>query len=227
MSPVYQTNPLNQHVEQANPGLPVFLLGTFSYITAPTIMQITNVALTSNVATLTVKVIEGNIPTTAQTIYVTCDNSIFNGDATTITGVTIDATTGIGTLTYAKTHANVASVAATGLAEAPVVATTDALANGSSVPASLQSNTGPNNGRSIRFDVTVPSLPTTATITAQSAVTNVDSDYQNLGTVASVTGGTLSGGSAIFTDIIANFVRFNITSVTGGSSPTITGKVTI
>lgn len=69
--------------------------------------NITNVALTSNVATVTLDSVSGL--NTGDAITVACSNSIFTG-AATITGVN----TGAKTITFALTHANVGSVAATG-----------------------------------------------------------------------------------------------------------------
>jgi hypothetical protein len=190
-------------------------------------MRIINGTLTSNVVTLYVQITEGNIPTTSQIVTVTSDNTIFNVSGQAITGASFDASTGLGTITYSVTHANVTSGPLSGWAVAPVAASADSFANGSSVPASLQASTGPDATHTIRFDVTIPSIPTTGLVKAQTAVVDEDSQYTDLGTVASISGGVVSGGSAIFVDITANFARLNISTTAGGSSPTIIGSITI
>jgi hypothetical protein len=119
--PAYSLNPL-QRIKLALPGLPVYLFGSLAQTTAPTRMTVSNVALTSNVATLTVQIIEGNIPIVGALVSVTGTqqaSGAFNVSQVALTGVTINATTGAGTITFALTHANVGSVADSGLAVAP------------------------------------------------------------------------------------------------------------
>ncbi len=233
--PSFQANLINNHIQQAVPGIPAYAFGAFDYTSAGMVATITNVALTSNVATVTMTIKEGNIPTTSQLISVKSDNTIFNVDSAAITGVSFTAATGVGTVTYAVTHANVTSVAATGTASAPVAPTTDVFANGASVPICIQDNTGPEEGRTLRATVTIPSLPTAGVVKIQTAVgdPSVASNYVDLGTVATVTGSALTGGTsnntvaAVFTSVNANFVRFIISGTSGGSSPTLYATVTI
>jgi len=228
--PSYQTfNPYVRQVPQAVPGIPAYLLGSYNSNVAPTKITITNTVLTTNVATFTGVVKEGLAPVVGQlmSIFVETNGATYNVSEQPVTAASFDATTGIGTFNIAITHANIGSAANTGQAIGFAPQVGEALANGSSLQLALPSNTGPNNGRSIRFDASFPSLPTAVTVTAQSAVIDEDSEYTDLGTVTSVSGGVQSGGSVIFTDIVAEFVRFKIASVSGGSSPKIIGKVTI
>ncbi len=233
--PSFQANLINNHIEQAVPGLPAYAFGSFDYNQPPMVATITNVALTSNVATVTMTIKEGNIPNTRQLVSVKSDNTIFNVDSSAITGVSFTAATGVGTITYAVTHADVASVAATGQASAPVAPTTDVFANGASVPICIQDNTGPEEGRTLRATIRIPSLPSAGVVKIQTCVgdPSIASDYIDLGTVATVTGSALTGGTsnntvaAVFTNVNANFVRFIISGTSGGSSPTLYASVTI
>ena len=105
------------------PGTPLYLWGSYNDKVSPTSMQISNVALTSNVATLTVQVYSGNIPAVGSLITVTGTQNtsgLFNVTNVALTGVTINATTGAGTVTFALTHANVVSAADAGTAIVPV-----------------------------------------------------------------------------------------------------------
>lgn len=119
--PQYSSDP-TLAIALALPGTPVYVWGSLSDRIAPTRMTITNVALTTNVATLTVQVIEGNIPAVGALVTVRGTqqaSGAFNVTAVAITGVTINATTGAGTITFALTHANVGSAADSGMAIAP------------------------------------------------------------------------------------------------------------
>lgn len=222
---------INRHVEQASPGLPVYLLGSFSYTTAPTRMNITNVALTSNVATLTVKVIEGNLPVAGQLIYVSgCSNTAFNnatGIAISSVSFTNSPEDGIGTVSYALTHADVVSAAATGRAVAPVAEVGEALADGASVACALQANVGPENPFDIRVDVSFPSAGsiTAVTLTAQSAALDIDSEYQDLAQIVTVSSGTPTSASIVVPDVMARFIRIKTSSLSG--TGTVVAKVTV
>lgn len=127
--PAYSTNPL-QRIKLALPGTPVYVWGSLSDRVSPTKMTISNVALTSNVATLTVQVIEGNVPVAGQLVTVLgtqTSSGVFNVNAVAIASVSINATTGAGTITFALTNANIASTADSGLAVAPPAITFEAV----------------------------------------------------------------------------------------------------
>ena len=129
MSPAYSNNPL-QAIALALPGIPTYVWGSLSDRISPSKMTVSNVALTTNVATLTVQVIEGNVPVAGQLVTVRgtqTSSGVFNVTAVAIASVTINATTGAGTITYALTNANVSSVADSGLAVAPQAITFEAV----------------------------------------------------------------------------------------------------
>lgn len=117
---VYSNDP-SQAIALALPGIPSYLWGSYNDRVSPTKMTVSNVALTSNVATLTVQVIEGNVPVAGQLVTVKGtqqSTGAFNVTAVAIASVSINAN-GAGTITFALTHANVSSVADSGLAVAP------------------------------------------------------------------------------------------------------------
>lgn len=127
--PAYSLNPLAA-IPLALPGIPTFFWGSLSDRISPTKMTISQVALTSNVATLTVQVIEGNVPVAGQLVTVTgtqTSSGAFNVSQIAIASATINATSGAGTITYALTHANVTATADSGLAVAPQIATYEAV----------------------------------------------------------------------------------------------------
>lgn len=232
---VYQQSPQNKHLEQAVPGIPAYLLGSFNYNVASTGFRVSTVQLTSPTATVVGTVTSGNIPVVGQTIsFSGVVPSYFNVTNAPILSVSAAATPDVGvyTITFSLTNSNIATTVSPGRGTALPPETAEALsAYGGSVTAtraiSLQSNTGPNNGRSIRFDASFPVQAGSVTLTAQSAVRDVDSAYQDLGSIATLTGGTLTGGSAIFTDIVAEFVRVRVSGLAGVSTTTAVVTVTI
>ena len=227
-------------------GFPTYLWGGWGpaspagsgLITAPTRFLINQVQLTTNVATITGTVIEGNIPTVpaagqpSSLITVTGTQTsagVFNVTAVAIASVTIALGTGQGTITYPLTNANIGATVDAGIAVIPLPETAEALANGASVPCTMPvQDPKTDSARTINAVVAFPSLPTTATVTLQGAQFDQDSEYQDLGTVATVAGGGVTAGpSAQFTLNQARFYRFNVSNVAGGSSPTIIARLLV
>lgn len=208
-------------------GLPAYCFGGFADNVSPTRMTVSNVALTTNVATLTVQVIEGNIPAVGSLVTVTGTQStsgLFNVSQVALTGVTIDATSGAGTITFALTHANVGTAPNSGLAVVQTPETSEAIANGSSVAWSAPFQPSQlNQGRSIKAVVSFPTIPTTGTVTLQEAIVNQDSEFSGIATVASVAGGVVTGGTADVTGTPGRFYRLNYASLAG--SGLIIGKL--
>lgn len=219
---------LVRQVPQAVPGLPTYLIGSLNRTVAPTRIQVSTVALAGTTATVVGTVIEGQIPVINQLVTIRgAVPSYFNVTNAKILSVSAAATPDVGvyTITFTLTNSNIGTTTSPGLATAPQIEVGEALVAGASQQLSLQANTGPDNGQNIRFDVTFTTLPGAATISAQSAAIDVDSDYRTLGTVGTVTGGVLSGGSLTIL-VRADFVRFNITGVSGAAS-TIIAKVLV
>lgn len=228
--PVYQGVPQNKNVQQAVAGLMAYSLGSLNRTVAPTIMTVTTVQLTSPTAVVGVVVKEGNAPTVGQLVSITgAVPAYFNVSNAPITAVSSPNVpdNGVFTISFTLTNANVATTAASGLAVAPQIEIGENIFTGPSSQICIQSNVGPQNGRSTRFDVSVSGTIGAATIKAQSADIDLESEYQDLGTVATVVGGVVVGGSATFVDIIERFVRFNTTGVAGNTSGKIVGKVLI
>lgn len=231
--PAYSQSPFDA-VTLLQSGKPEYVFGTFSDTVAPARMLISNVALTTNVATLTVTVVEGPIPAVGSLVTVKgcpTTSGTFNVTAVAIASVSINAVTGQGTITFALTHANVVSVASSGVAIAQTPEVAEALVNGASVAVCVPiSNSELNQGRSIKAVVNFPSLPTTATVTIQEAISNKNSEFSDIGTVPVqvVSGGaTTTPGQLTIVGTPGMFYRLNVSGVTGGTSPTIVGKILV
>ena len=229
--PAYNANPLALML-QLVPGVPAYLLGSLNRLVAPTVMTVTSVALSGTTATIGVKVKEGNLPVVGQKVTLTgAVPAYFNVTAATITAVSFTNTPedGIGTIQFSLTNSNIGTTVSPGLAVAPQIDTGEALFAGSSIACALQANTGPENGRVLRADVTFPTLPGAATVDLQSAPLGTidDSAFTTLATVATVTGGVYSNQALIQSYINPCLLRFNVHDIAGGASAKIVGKLTV
>lgn len=206
------------------PGIVGYSFGSFNSDLPTTRMQVTNVALTSNVATLGVQMVEGNIPAVGSLISVRGTQKAggaFNVSNIALTGVSIVALTGIGTVTFALTHADVTSTPDAGAADVPVPEVAEAMANSTGLQLTMQSASGlPNNSRDVEWTILTPSAPASFSAALQVADTDAEADYSTIDTSTAV-------GSRQVAGVRANFIRIKLSSVVGGTLPTVIGKVLV
>lgn len=226
--PAYQTSP-NQIRKSINAGIPAYSFGSFNDRAPSTRMQVTSVAITSNVATLGVTLLEGNAPIVGQNVTVTGTQTATSGGGSNfnLTNVAISAVTGFGfgvntgTISYALTSNNITTTADAGLAIAPVPELADAMANGSGQQFSMPAMSGlASNSRDLSWVIATPSAPTGFTANLQVADVDQDSEYTTIDTTTAV-------GLRLVTGVRANFIRINLASVSGGTNPTVIGKILI
>lgn len=224
--PAYITNPSqNSAIPLLQPGLPGYSLG--SRATGSTrLLQVTNVALTGNVATLNVTMREGNIPAIGDLITVRGTSGAagaFNVTNVALTGVSINSLTGQGTVTFALTHADVGSAVDAGQAYIPVPETAETLQVQKCLQFALPELSSENaNSRTISWSTSYPSAPVSVSVTLEAALQDIDSQYATLDTSTNVNGET-----RLITLTDFRFVRINFGAVTGGSSPTGIAKILI
>ena len=222
-------------------GVPTYFYGSLAIDTQDTLLQVTNVALTTNVATVSVYVRAGNIPVIGNLISIQGTQSAsgaFNVSSVPLTNVTINAVTGIGTVTFALTNANVVSVADSGQALVPIQEVSETLAANTSVPVYVPSQEPNDMGtKSITTAVTFPTMPTTATVKLYSAINlpknlpgSAGSEWTLDGVVATVAASAQTVGPLFTYDTGANtaalagrFFCLQVTGVTG--SGTIAAKL--
>jgi hypothetical protein len=179
---------------------PNYLFGSREYKTDNMVFAITNVSITSNVATLTVQLESGGGPTNAGGIGLpivgakmgvrgtTSNAGVFNEDPATLTATTVNAATGAGTLSFALTNANIAATADTGMVVVQSAEIPDLVVQGSaSAPFALvftpdESDNSRCLGLQARWTGTVP---TGANVVLQGS--NVDDDAQYM-TIANTQG---------------------------------------
>lgn len=212
---VYSDSPF-QSYPMIVPGSPIYLFGGFNDKVGPTVMQVSNVALTSNVATLTVQVTSGNIPANGSFISVqgTQNTSgLFNVTNVALTGVTINATTGAGTVTFALTHANVSSTADSGQAIVPQPVTyTSVSVNDKSIAVAIADSPQGKSIQGIGIEVNWATGTSAGTVAVQCANTRLDSEFQ---TVSSIVWPNTRYDPAGLT---ADFVRVQVTALSGATS---------
>lgn len=219
----YDNTP-NAKIRMLIPGEPSYAYGSRSL--GPTCrMQIDHDSVTSNVVTLTVTIIEGNIPLVGDLIYVYATmNSAGALNQTTgvaIASVSITAATGNGTITYALAASNQANLADVGYALSTPQEIPEALSGNKSRAFAIQNTIG--RGYGITWAYTCPSAPVSIAIQLEGAVNNSDSEFTIIGTSQTST----SGYNEIFATLpeLVNFVRLRVTSTSGGTNPTIIGKI--
>lgn len=219
----YDNTP-NSKVEMLIPGRPSYAYG--SRAPGPTCrMIIDHDSVTTNVVTLAVTIVEGNIPLVGDLIYVYATaNSAGALNETTgiaISGVNITASTGKGTITYPLTTGNQANTPDVGYALSTPQELSEALVVGKSRALAIQNTIG--RGYGITWAYTLPSAPSTIAIQLEGAINDNDAEYTIIGSSQTTT----TGYNTIIATVpeLVNFVRLHVTGTTGGSSPTIIGKI--
>ena len=178
-------------------------------------MKVTTVsANATNNATIGVQILEGPIPVAGNLITVvgtTQAAGAYNVTNVAISNVVIDATTGIGTITFPLTTAQLAVTADVGAAMVPATAVAEALTNVASQSFAIPQPPGDNsNGKTITWQTIYPNQPATVTMALQAALEDVDSKYQTLDTSTNVL-----GEMRFITLTDFNFVRVKASGVTG------------
>jgi len=219
--PAYVAPPLGKAIALL-PGVVSYSFGGFNDRTPPARLSIQSVSVTSDVVTLNVTLLEGLIPLVGQLITVRGlqTAAAMNVTNVAIASISLNTTTGIGTITYAATTPNVGTTTDSGLAIVPLSETSDTLAAGSGQQFAMQAMSGlASNSRDIGWSVEDAGG---ATFTANLQVADFDEDalYTTIASVTSASQQTAIG-------VRANFVRGNLSGVSGGTSPTIIFKILV
>ncbi len=216
----------NTPVALLQPGVPGYAFGSLNKRFPTTLLQITNVALTSNVATVTVTIRRGAVPIAGNLISITGTagaSGAFNVSNIAISTVSIDSVTGIGTITFPLTHADVGSAADAGQGYVPPAEVAETLGVQKSQAFAIQDSIG--RGYGITWAYTLPSAPSTISIQLEGAVNNNDAEFTAIGSAVTTTTGYNEQIAQL--PNLVNFVRLRVTATTGGSAPTIIGKLTL
>jgi hypothetical protein len=223
--PAYNASPFAAPVRLLYPGVPEYLWGSWPSDVSPSKLYVTSVAIASNVATVGVKIYEGQIPAVGSLISIQGTQKgagEFNVVNRALTAVTLDAN-GVGTLTFALAGADLGTTADAGIAIVPQPERPEAIAAGASVPVAASNNSfGGDLDRTVTAQCSFPTLPTAVTVELQGSLVDDDSQYTTLGAIATVTGGAVTVNGIT---VVANwlFYRALISDVTGAG--TLTCKI--
>jgi len=200
-------------------------------------MMVTQSAVATNVVTLTVAVVEGNIPAVGDTafIYATKNNAgaLNSSVGLALTGVTINATTGVGTITYAVTTGNLAPTADVGYVLSQAADIPEPLVASQAYSAfAVPHSTGVPN-RSFTLSMACPTLGgATLKWIFQGAGRNIDAEYGNIIGDSTTQGvfsdsGVPNANTSIgqFWPGAWNFVRFKDDGTTGISGTTVVVRI--
>lgn len=225
--PAFINNPFQNPILVMK-GVAAYLWGFFSQLNGNSRLALTNTALTSNVATVTVLLVQGPQPIVGSLISIinsTNTSGTFNVNRAVITAVTIDSITGAGTITFALTHANITATADAGtvfVEPAEVGETISGSAN--SISCVFQAPEG-DSQFTVPMAVTGAAGITAMTATLQVALKNIDSEYTNTTTVVTKTGATTyTAGPVVMATLQRGYTyRIAITGVTGSGA--VIGKI--
>lgn len=210
----YSTYPYGVKALQVLAGSKTYLLG--SVTPAGGKYLITQVALTSNVATVIVTGWEGVFPVVGTPIAVHGTASVsglFNVTGATVTAVSLDQT-GAGTISYALTGANLGTTADAGvLTFEPILTGEAAVNNAFTIAGALTRPSGARGQNAVFAQLTLPAAGVTAaTVTMQLSSDN--SNWVSTTNVLTIAGGAVTVGSIYF-ETTALYVRAAITGLTG------------
>lgn len=191
--------------EVAVSGQPAYFFGSLPRDTQDMIAQVTSVACASNVATVVMTIQAGNIPVVGNLITVqgtVTASGAYNVTAVAIASISGTASTGVYTVTYACTTANLTTTPDAGKAYVPIQETSETVAANQSVAIYVPAQEPVDFGaKTITTAITFPTLPTAATYTLYTAINNSPiapgtnpSEWTSMGVVATVAAGAQTVG---------------------------------
>jgi hypothetical protein len=231
------TNDPSQSVQTLLPSVPGYSAGSKNQSLPNTRLIVSNSVLTANVVTLTVKVVEGNIPAVGSSIFVSGTQNGSGAMNTSVgialSAVSIDSVTGLGTVSYPLTHANIPTAADEGVASVLVPEIAEVSTPNQAYKAFAISRSG-NQGQdfSITVSVQYPSAPAAVSWSVQAAINNVDAEFIDI--MENTSAGTFTDSGAPgatttgqFWPGTYNFVRYKDKGSSGGTNPTVIAKFLI
>lgn len=188
-------------------------------------MFVSKTGCTGGTATITVQIVEGNIPAVGALISIQGTqqgSGSFNVTNAAITAVSITKTTGIGTIQFALAgtvtssgDAGIAIAVTPEIGEFLVAQAWQAFA----VPEPAGNNTNP---KTITWSTAFPSAPAAVTVALQASLFDIDSQYQTIDTSTNP-----NGEERVYTGTSFRFLRLKTSGNSGGTNATFIGKIYI
>lgn len=223
--PAYVNSPFQVPL-YVQPGVASYLFGSYNNHQGNTVMNVSQVALASNVATVTGQIISGEVPAVGSLISVrqtVTGSGEFNVNRATVTAVSIN-NNGFGTISYALTGGNVSATAdfGTAIVEAPEIPET--LVAGTSIACVFQAPYG-DGQYSVPVSVTFPTMPSAVSVSLQAALHNIDSEFTSMNpAVSTVVSGAYTIGPYSSAALQRGyFYRLIVSGITG--TGTILAKI--
>jgi hypothetical protein len=219
----------NARPEVAVSGHPAYFYGSLPQDTQDMLAQITSVACASNVATIVMTIQQGNIPVVGNLISVQgvqTASGAYNVSEVPIATISGNAATGVYTVTFACTTADLTTTAASGKAIVTIQEVAEAVAANTSCAIYVPSQEPVDNGvRSITVATTFPVLQAStgaATVTLYTAINNpgvapaAGNEWTSMGTVAvAAAGAQTQGPLQTYTVPAGRFFCVQTSGVTG------------
>lgn len=222
--PAYNQSPFSRQAIPLETGLPVYLFGSYSQDKSNTKIRVVSV---SGPTTGTLQadgfIIDGDVPVVGALASARISTPSFpameNADNAAITVVSnyVPATGGVSVaFPLADVSGAFSTTASTGIVLIPQPEIGEAVANGASIAATTPQDTAQNSAaRTYYAAVKFPKIPTAASVTLQGAIVDEDSEFRDIGVVATVTASVVSTNQAQFISSLYRFLRFDVSGVTG------------
>jgi hypothetical protein len=195
-----------------------YLYGSWRDKTGPTLGYVISDSGNGTTSSVIFRIASGDVPLVGALITIVGSANAAGAynvtNAPILTVVVTDA--GIATVSFLGAGTS-ASAPDGGQVQIPQPELGETLVNGSSVPVAMTfQGSHSNQEKDIVAIVSFPGgLPTTALVTLQSAIIDLDSEYADVATVTSVAGGVQSGGQISIDQQAARFYRFHTSTVAG------------
>jgi len=195
-------------------------------------MSISAVAITSNVATLTVQILEGPVPVVGALISVQGTQTATSGGAPNfnVTNIAlasvsgISTTTGAGTLTYALTSSNISTTTDSGMAIVTPPITYDTLPGSATAGQQFAVSSGQlaiEGQKGISWFTSYTGGPSGVTVNLQGSDVDSDAFYTTVDSSTNTAGESRSVGNI-------NYLFYRIqASGSGGTTPGIAAGITV
>lgn len=213
--PFYKNSPPARAI-MIEQGWPVYLFGSRQSIDSE--LYINAVSIASNTAAVGVTSWSGPLPVVGAFASISgtqTNGGVFNVTNAPITSVTLNAAQNdVLFISFGLTNANIANVTDVGKLHVRFAAIGESVtsAGGASIAGSVGNVFG-RNGNWITVQVLFPAAPSAATVALQGSNTNNDADFIDILPITMTAG---KGTASIETSF--EFLRFNLTAVTGTGS---------
>lgn len=202
-------------------GVPAYMFGNLNMLQGDVRGYVTQTAIATNVASVTVSINQGPAPNVGDVITIwgtALQSGLFNVNRAAITATSINAQTGTGTISFALTGTNQGATADRGAFLCEPGESFETLTNNSFSQAVLVQAPQGDSQFTLPLAVTFDTMPTAVTVTLQRAIRDINAEYTNTTTVVTVSASAYTAGPVVEATLERGyFYRVAVTGLTGGS----------